>query len=291
MSTPDTPPATEVPWVCPNCQAPVSSAYCPACGERHWRESDLTFRHLFEQLLESLIHFDGRLARTARTLVAAPGRLTRAYLTGARRPYVAPVSLFLAANLVFFLVQTISGFSVFTISLHEHLTGQAYRTLAGHWVSAHLAAKGLTLEHYAPVFDHAGDIYAKSLVMVMLPFFAVAVGLLFIERRKVAVAHLVFAIHFYAFLMVFLSVLFPVLSVMLAAWTHLGLPWNHRLLDWMVMGIEGLGCLTYLARAVGVAYDVGPVRRWLSAGALTVATLYILYLYRFVLFAVTLWTT
>ncbi len=291
MNTPDTPVAGGDPWTCPNCQAPVGSAFCPACGERHWRESDLRFRHLLEQLLESLIHFDGRLARTARTLVAAPGRLTQAYVTGARQPYVGPVSLFLAANLVFFLVQTFSGLSVFTISLHEHLTGQIYRALAERWVTAHLAATGLTMEHYAPVFDHAGDIYAKSLVMVMLPFFAIAVGLLFVDRRKVAVAHLVFAIHFYAFLMVFLSVLFPVLTVLVIAWIHLGLPRSPHLLDMIVLGIEGIGCLTYLARAAGVAYDAGPIRRWLSAAALTVATLYILYLYRFILFAVTLWTT
>jgi hypothetical protein len=40
-----------------------------------------------------------------------------------------------------------------------------------------------------------------------------------------------------------------------------------------------------------VVYGAGQARRWLSAGVLTVATLYILFAYRFVLLLVTLWAT
>jgi hypothetical protein len=54
----------------------------PAAGERWFHPHDLTFRHLLEQLLESLVHFDGRLLRTVRVLVAQPGRLTVDFLRG-----------------------------------------------------------------------------------------------------------------------------------------------------------------------------------------------------------------
>ncbi len=291
MSTPVDDPAHATSWNCPSCGSPTSSAYCPACGERRWSERDLTFRHLFEQLLEGMIHFDSRLLRTALTLVAAPGRLTTAYLEGCHRQYVAPFNLFLVANVVSFLVQALSGWGVFAISLSEHLGGQTYRTLAQRWVTGHLAARGMTMDQYAPIFDHAGSLYAKSLVMVMLPFFAIAVGLLFVDRRKVAVAHLVFAVHYYAYLLVFLSVFFPVVAVVVWLWSRLGLPWNAGLLDWSAMSVEGIVCLVYLARAVTVVYGAGLIRRWLSAGLLTVATLYILWVYRFVLFVITLWST
>jgi hypothetical protein len=245
---------------------------------------------LFEQLLESLIHFDGRLFRTVRVLITKPGQLTTAYLTGNRRPYVSPFHIFLVANVVFFLVQLLSGLEVLTVPLASELQYQMYSGLAQRLATHHLAGTGMTVDQYAPIFEHAEALYAKSLIMLMLPLFAVAAGLLFVDRRKVAVAHLVFAIHFYAFLLVFLTVLFPAFALVRMVLHHLGIPMN-AVLDWIATLLEALPCVVYLAKSTAVVYQAGFVRRWLSAGLLTVATLYILYAYRLVLFVVTLWAT
>lgn len=242
-------------------------------------------------MLESLIHFDGRLARTTRVLITEPGRLTVAYLTGCRRPYVSPFHIFLVANVIFFLVQLFSGLEVLKVPLASELDQQIYRSLAQRLATHHLASTGMSISQYAPIFEHAEGLYAKSLIMLMLPLFAVAAGLLFADRRKVAVAHLVFAVHFYAFLLVFLTVLFPVFAVVTNTMHHLGLRLDLTVQDWIATTIEALLCLVYLAKSSALAYGVGPLRRWLSAGLLTVATLYILYAYRFILFVVTLWAT
>ncbi len=295
MSTADKLPEEATPWICPSCGASASSPYCSACGERRWNERDLSLRHLVEPLLEGLIHFDSRLLRTARTLVAAPGRLTTAYLEGQHRPFVAPFHIFLVANVVFFLAQTFSGLGIFTTPLSAQIQDQIYSPLVARWTTSHLAAKGLTLSQYAPIYAHAESLYAKTLVMVMLPLFAVATGLLFVDRRRVAVANLVFAVHFYAFLLIFLSALFPSLLLALLLTVrlrhYLGMVLDANALDLIVTGIEGTVCAVYLAKAVATVYGSGPLRRWLSAGVLTVAALYILYAYRFVLFVVTLTTT
>jgi hypothetical protein len=278
-------------WTCPSCGAPATSPYCSRCGERRIGEHDLTLRHLFEQLLESLIHFDGRLFRTTRVLIIEPGRLTKAYLTGCRRPYVSPFHIFLVANVVFFLAQVVSGLEVLMVTLDSQLYHQDYSSLALRLATHHFAATGMSIDQYAPIFEHAEGLYAKSLIMLMLPLFAVAAGLLFIDRRKVAVAHLVFAVHFYAFLLVSLTVLFPVFALVLTTMHHLDLHMYPGVMDWIVTAIEALLCLVYLAKSSAVVYEAGLVRRWLSAGLLTVATLYILYAYRFILFLVTLWAT
>lgn len=291
MRTPDDQPASDTAWTCPSCGATASSSYCPACGERRWNEHELTFRHLLEQLLESLIHFDGRLVRTARVLVTAPGKLTAAYLTGCHRPYVAPFHIFLVANIIFFLVQLLSGLEVLTIPLASELQHQVYSSFAQRLVTQHLTGTGLSIGQYAPIFEHAEGLYAKSLIMLMLPLFAVAVGVLFVDRRKVAVAHLVFAVHYYAFLLVFLTVLFPAFALVIMAQHHLGIPINAGLFDGIVSLLEALFCLLYLAKSTAIVYQAGLVRRWLSAGLLTAATLYILFAYRLILFVVTLWAT
>lgn len=285
------PPSTDDTWTCPSCGATTSSPFCPACGERRRSEHDLTLRHLLEQLLESFIHFDSRLFRTVRELVAEPGRLTAAFLAGRRRPYVSPFHIFLVANVVFFLVQLLSGLEVLTVPLASELQNQIYSGWAQRLVTHHLAGTGMAAGSYAPIFEHAEAIYAKSLIILMLPLFAIAAGLLFADRRMVAAAHLVFATHFYAFLMVVLTLLFPVFALVAAVLYLLGLPLNGVALDWVITLLEGALCLVYLARSAAVVYGAGRLRRWLSAGVLTVATLYILYAYRFILLVVTLWAT
>jgi hypothetical protein len=248
-------------------------------------------KHLFEQLLESLIHFDGRLFRTTWVLVTEPGRLTVAYLAGSRRPYVSPFHIFLVANLIFFFAQVFSGFEVLTVPLDEHLYHQKYSSLAQSLATHHLAGAGKSIEQYAPVYNHAEALYSKSLIMLMLPLFAVAAGLLFVDKRKVAVTHLVFAIHFYAFLLVCLTVLFPAFGVIAITLDQFGVRLGGIAWDWIVSAIEVLLCVGYLVKASTTVYSVGTVRCGLSAAVLTFATLYILYVYRFILFLVTLWTT
>ena len=291
MSSPDHPSPPPETWTCPSCGASAASPFCPQCGERRRGAHDLTLGHLLEQLLESLIHFDSRLFRTARVLVAEPGRLTVAFLTGRRRPYVSPFHIFLVANIIFFLVQVLSRLQVLTVPLDQELQHQVYSGFAQRLVTHHLAGTGMTDVQYAPIFEHAEALYAKSLIILMLPLFAVAAGLLFVDRRMVAAAHLVLAAHFYAFLMVALTVMFPAFALTVAVVRHVHLPLSVNGFDWVASSTIGLICLIYLAQSVAVVYGAGPVRRWLSAGVLTVATLYILYVYRFILLLVTVWAT
>lgn len=109
----------------------------PAAGERWFHPHDLTFRHLLEQLLESLVHFDGRLLRTVRVLVAQPGRLTVDFLRGCRRPYVAPFHLFLVANLVFLVIQVFSGLNpvIALVLLDLNALGISLNTTVLDWIA------------------------------------------------------------------------------------------------------------------------------------------------------------
>src|SRR5205085_9903363 len=94
------------PWVCPNCRTLTASAYCPACGERPAGPRDLTLGALGLEAFEAVSSVDGKLLRTMRTLILRPGALTAAYEAGARKPYIGPLGIFLAANALFFAVQS-----------------------------------------------------------------------------------------------------------------------------------------------------------------------------------------
>src|SRR5436190_5109599 len=110
-----------VAWICPSGHGAISTPYCPQCGEHPLRARDLTFRGLVEQVFEAFTNIDSRVLRSFRCLASSPGLLTVAFLTGRRKPYIGPVSLFLVTNVLFFAVESLTGSAVFSTPLEMHL--------------------------------------------------------------------------------------------------------------------------------------------------------------------------
>jgi hypothetical protein len=126
------------------------------------------------------------------------------------------------------------------------------------------------------------------LVLIMVPLFAVALVILFPLRPRLAAIHLVFALHFYAFMLACLSVLFPLLGLILTMVPHRAPYTDPGLLDDVVSSIELALILLYLWPAVGRVYLTGPARRLVTVIALAATVLPILQLYRQFLFWITL---
>src|SRR6185295_1667869 len=158
--------ATEL-WTCPTCNNGVSTPFCPACGERRLRERELTLRGLFAQIFEAFTNIDSRLIRTFRYLVSRPGLLTAAYLHGKRKPYIAPVPLFFIANVLFFATESLTCGQIFTTTLESHLHTQPWSDFAQSLVAHRLETLRSTLADYAPVFNQAVALKARSLIIFM----------------------------------------------------------------------------------------------------------------------------
>jgi len=92
---------------CLNCSAPLSGAFCSACGQR-----DIPpYPSLRELLMDAVSEFsgwDGRLASTLRDLFRRPGWLTLEFLEGRRVRYISPLRLYLMASLIYFLVAAVA---------------------------------------------------------------------------------------------------------------------------------------------------------------------------------------
>src|SRR5262245_30377198 len=150
-------------WICPNCTVPVHTPFCPTCGEHPVGPRDLTLRGLLGQLWKALGGVDSRLVRSFRCLIHHPGALTAAYHQGQRKPYLGPFQLFLIANAVFFAVQSLTHTPILSSPLDSHLHTQDWSHLAQQLVSQRLQSSGLVLDRYAPLFDQAVTLHAKSL--------------------------------------------------------------------------------------------------------------------------------
>jgi hypothetical protein len=103
VATADAPRATSWDVVCLNCHERLTGPFCAQCGQRAVPPHP-TIRQLAGDAWNELAGWDGRLARTVRTLIRHPGQLTRALLDGQRARYVSPVRLYLTCSLIYFVL-------------------------------------------------------------------------------------------------------------------------------------------------------------------------------------------
>src|SRR5438045_2155261 len=99
-------------WVCPSCGQRRRTQFCAKCGEERLRPRDLTFADLAAHFLRKLSSVDGKLLRSSRTILMAPGKLTASYVRGERRRFLGPLELFLIANALFFAVQSLTSINI-----------------------------------------------------------------------------------------------------------------------------------------------------------------------------------
>jgi hypothetical protein len=249
---------------------------------------DLTLRGLLEQLVHAFTQIDGRNLRSLRYLVSRPGSLTVAYLQGQQKAYLGPVPLFLVANVLFFAIESLTGGRVFTTPIEAHLHTQPWSPLAGELVARRLEAMHSTLAVYAPVFNRAVAVNARTLIIVMALSFVIAPTILFHRSGRPLITHAVFSLHLYAFLLL----LFCVANVIPAVDKWFGGPGlASEPMDHAISIALVIACATYLWVAVTKVYGTAGVARVLQVAALTLAVVSIVLGYRFALLPITLYTT
>ena len=275
-------------WTCPTCANVVSAPFCAACGESAPKPADLTLRGLVHQVVEAVSSVDARLIRSFRDVITHPGRLTAAYLDGRRKPYFLPFQLFLTANVVFFATQSLTTANIFSTPLRAHFTSQVWGSLAERMVTRRLDAVHSTLDRYAPVFDQAVLVNAKSLIILMALAFAALLPVFFIGNRRPFVTHIVFSLHLYTFLLVLFcaALVIAQASVLLG-----GGGLDSEALDHALSVALLLGCAGYLHGAIRTVYGDGRIGAAVKATGLAIAVGGLVLGYRFILLPITLYTT
>lgn len=250
---------------CVTCGEPVATRFCPACGEMRASDRDhsvVTFMR--EHVLEALLSFDGRVIRTAKALLLRPGELTAAYMRGRRTPYLGPLQCFLLFNVLFFLASP----GVLDFPLRQQLRDTPWRQAAQRMVLERIQKQGVDYSVFAAKFNAVTSTQARSLVIVMVPVFALVVWLLTINRRRPLVNHLVYALHTYSFFFVGLPialflVALPIYKIMSA--TNDGLEQ-----DAVYTPVAMLTLAVYLGLSSRRAYALS----WLQAIAVAVVGLF-----------------
>jgi hypothetical protein len=275
-------------WMCPTCQGTVNTPFCAKCGEEPVAPRDLTLRGLGEKVLHALTSIDARTVRTARTLLRQPGELTLAWTKGVRRSYVAPIQLFLIANVIFFALQWLTSENVFSSSLDSHLHHQDWSDLAQALLARRLESTHSDLQQYAPVFDRAVVLNAKSLILLMTLPFALLLPLILFRQRRPFMMHVAFSLHLYTFLLLLFCI--SLLAAKLSALLGFG-GLDAPMVDNMLSVANLAACALYIYLAIGPVYGVTGVLRATTSILLALAVGAIVVGYRFVVFLITLHAT
>ncbi|MEO6080523.1 MAG: DUF3667 domain-containing protein [Steroidobacteraceae bacterium] len=275
-------------WNCPTCNVTIGTPHCPVCGERLPSAHDLSLRGLLHHLFTAFTSIDSRLIRSFKMLLSRPGALTQAFVRGQRKPYVGPLELFIVANVIFFATQSLTKVNILSATLDAHLNNEKWSATAQALVAARLASAHTTVEHYAPVFDMAIVVYAKSLIFLMTLPFSLLLPLLFLRRRQPFAAHVVFSLHFHSFVLL----LFCLSLLLVAANEFFGGDGVNSLAIASVVNIGNLlVCAGYLFFATRVAYGSRGILQVLKIPLLALAVGGIFEGYRFVVFLITLYST
>jgi len=275
-------------WTCPACNVTVTTPFCATCGEERLPAHDLTLRGLAKKLLHGLTSIDARAARSSWKLLHRPGELTLAWVSGIRKPYVAPFQLFLIANLLFFAVQWATGENVFSSSLDSHLHHQDWSELARSSLALRLEQTHMTIGEYEPIFNRAVVLNAKSLVLLMAVPFALILPLVFLRERRPFMIHVVFSLHLYTFLLLlFCAALLAAKASALLGFGGLDAPVVDNVLS--IANVSA--CAVYLYLAIGLVYSTKGVLRVVKTVALALVAAAVVIGYRFGLFFITLYGT
>ena len=202
--------------------------------------------------------------------------------------YLKPFQLFFIANVLFFAVQSLTNTNIVSSTLDSHLHTQDWHAAAQRLVSHRLETLQTSLNRYAPIFDQAILLHAKSFIILMVLPLALLLPALFHRNRQPFVAHAVFSLHFYAFLLLLFCVSLAVVAVNLQLG---GAGLNSTRMDNVLSVINLAASATYLYLATGTVYGARGAVRIVKALTLALAVAGILLGYRFILFLLTLYTT
>jgi hypothetical protein len=205
---------------CPSCNAVIAKNYCAACGEKKRSGHDLTVKHFLQETIEGFTHFDGSFFRTIKFLFFRPGRLTENFEAGKRVNYMKPFQLFLVSNLLFFLVA--HGPNLFATSLSSFYNYSNYTRFGTRQAIDKKLAVAATFtkdqkearaKEIALVFNEKIVTQSKAFIVIFIPLLALGFALFFFRKKKLFSLHLVFATHFFSFVLLYFIVYFFLVEI------------------------------------------------------------------------------
>jgi hypothetical protein len=190
---------------CPSCGHTSTGRFCSSCGEDKGRSKNYSLVGHLGETFKVVTNIESGFFRSFRVLITTPGLLTSEYFAGRRKRFLKPLQLFLFCNIIFFFVQSYTRYTSLSTPLWVHTHQQPYSGYARKKVDKAILERGTTYKEYQARFDATIENHSKTLVVLMIPMFAVLLQVLYWRAGRYFVEHVVFSIHFYSFFLLLFS--------------------------------------------------------------------------------------
>src|SRR5579859_7880654 len=162
-------------WTCMTCGQEAHETFCAHCGEKRHDDHDFSLKHVLAEAAEAFFHVDSKIFLTLKTLVKKPGKLTSDFFLGRRKPFMSPLQTFFVCNLLFFILQPMTGLEILAPGLHTFENNSTIKTMAIRLVDRRLAHDHLSrandeqFKDFSIRFYRNAHLQAKSLIFVLAP--------------------------------------------------------------------------------------------------------------------------
>ncbi|QHS55991.1 DUF3667 domain-containing protein [Mucilaginibacter sp. 14171R-50] len=242
---------------CASCGHIINGNYCNVCGEKVIAEHDFVLKHYVEESFEGLTHFDTKFFRSVKVLILKPGMLTVNFSAGKRVNFVKPFQLFLICNLIFFLLA--GKLNIFSQSLWAFYDYKPYTYFNTKNVILAKATNNKQFEKLTIAFNEHIGTESKLFIVLFIPVLAAAFAFLFINRKKYFSEHLVFATHYFSFILIYYAAFTTLISTPFYAFNKTNFSASFdalsSLINLIVFGIY-LGIAARRFYKTGIAFTV-----------------------------------
>ncbi len=273
---------------CVSCGNKFSGFYCNQCGEKIVIQEERTLKHFFGEVFSAFTFADNKVWKTFRCLFAKPGILPKRFVEGQRKVFIAPLPLFLLINLIYFFINPLDTFNSQLVS---QLDGQPYSRFIQDYAELSMQKSGLSQEVFESTYNINSANISKSILLLFPILFAFPLWGLFHKRSSYLFDHLMLSISFISFVLFGLLLLLPMLIMALLyliVWMggSANFDWNGFVITLTSLSLLGI----YLTAGIKNFYELKLPRAIVAAIILLMAFAILMYLYRFILFFLTIWS-
>ncbi len=275
---------------CPSCGEAPMRRYCGHCGERRLGPDDRAIKRYLDAIIDFFTSFDSKGYRSIWFLLTRPGHLSVEQLRGSRVRYAKPFALFLSLNVLCYVSISTFGTNAFSTPLTVQLNrNDYYGEFVRQKVEERIAA-GTSFNELESRYDEKTSVLSRTMIFVFIPIYAAIFAVLFLHRRRYFVEHAVVATHLWCFILILLAAVVPPLASIFRWWggqptIAAALQANDGALSLILQAIIAvhMGFLVRRVYGASVTYSV------IVSLGLAWAFFHIVWLYRFLLFLVTIW--
>lgn len=229
---------------CKNCEHPINETdkFCPNCGQKTFERLEL--KTLLGELASTYFAWDSKLFKTLRLLLFKPGEVSKEYIKGKRKNYVAPMRVYFFFSVLFFLSVayfasgdrdqafeagnaniTVSGDTInipkdtlLLMDSHDRLDElEAVQDQDSEFMK-HMIKQLVRLQIKGSSFQKVFQNNLSIMLFLFIPVFALILKAFYARKKYLYIEHLVFGLYFHAFLFFMLFVTLIISQLIGEAW-------------------------------------------------------------------------